>query len=53
VCGLATAGRAESIRAVRAACAGRSDWTAHCLPPSCPVGVDRAVCKDRHCVTVQ
>ena len=53
VCGLATAGRADSIRAVRAACAAHTDWTAQCLPPSCPVGVDRAVCKDRRCVTVQ
>lgn len=53
VCGLVTAGRADWIHAVRAACAAHSDWTAHCLPPSCPVGVDRAVCKDRRCGAVQ
>ena len=53
VCGRFTAGRTDWVHAVRAACAAHNDWTVRCLPPSCPVGVDRAVCKDRRCVTVQ
>jgi hypothetical protein len=53
VCGQFTPGRADWVRAVRDGCAARSDWTVRCVPLSCPVGVDRAVCKDQHCVMVQ
>jgi hypothetical protein len=53
VCGQLTPGRADWARAVRDVCAARSDWTVRCMPLSCPVGVDRAACKDGHCVIVQ
>lgn len=50
VCGQQTPGRVDWVRAVRDTCAARPDWTERCAPLSCPVGIERAVCKDQRCV---
>jgi hypothetical protein len=48
-CNMAYAARADWVPRLQAACAARADLTAHCLPLNCPVGAERAVCRDHRC----
>jgi hypothetical protein len=48
-CNMSYAGQAGWVQRMRAACAARPDLTAHCLPINCPVGAERAMCKDHRC----
>jgi len=48
-CNMAYAARADWLPRLKAACAARADLTAHCLPLNCPVGAERAVCRDHRC----